>query len=97
MSPKFCPSWLLTLSRRDSLAPKNELFSDCLLNLWLGANWSWLAGVVGETMEATLMPPEVGELSGCAMFVVMGDGVLSLVEEWYPEEGGVLIMGPILD
>ena len=32
---------------------------------------------VGKTVEATLIPPEVGELSGCGpMLVVVGEGFL---------------------
>ena len=39
--------------------------------------------VVGETIEATLMPPDVGELRGCVRrLVVIGDGVLSVIDDW---------------
>jgi hypothetical protein len=40
-------------------------------------------------MDATLMPLEVGEMSGwLSNWVLMGDGVLSVAtEDWYPEGG----------
>jgi hypothetical protein len=85
--------WLIllsTLSLLDSasgMSPfrKPALFgaesSDCGLSKRRG---SALPGVVGETIEATLMLPlVVGETSGCGSrwdVVVVGDGVLSTGE-----------------
>src|SRR5262245_20944695 len=46
---------------------------------------SALPGVVGETMEATLMLP-AGETRGCgSRLLVVGDGVLSVGEVWNDE------------
>jgi len=55
---------------------------------------SALPGVVGETIDATLMLPllVVGDTSGCGrkwFVVVVGDGVLSTGEGWKPECGGL--------
>lgn len=45
---------------------------------------SMLDGVVGETIEATVMPLEIGdESAGTVSEVVeIGDGVLSATEDW---------------
>jgi hypothetical protein len=39
-----------------------------------------LLGVVGETMEATLMPLTDGETKGCGILEATGEGVLSAAE-----------------
>jgi hypothetical protein len=77
---------LSTLSLRDSASgtsplAKEALFgaesSDCVRSKRRG---SALPGVVGETIEATLMLLFVGDTSGCGrrLDVVVGDGVLSM-------------------
>ena len=41
-----------------------------------------LSGEVGDTIEATLIPPEEGELRGCGCWLAaIGDGVLSTAED----------------
>jgi hypothetical protein len=56
---------------------------DCLLNRVCIDCASVEAGVVGETIDATLIPPDVGELRGCEIrLVVIGEGVLSVTDDW---------------
>ena len=50
---------------------------------------SGLKGVVGDTMDATVMLLEAGETTDPTMeFAATGEGVLSATEE-YPDDGGV--------
>lgn len=52
---------------------------------------SALRGVVGDTIEATLILLFVGDTSGSGRrwVAVVGDGVLSTGEVWKPEFGGL--------
>lgn len=59
-----------------------------------------LPGVVGETIDATLILLAIGDTSGCGMrLVVMGDGVLSVVEckEWKAEAPGLSALTPLYE
>jgi hypothetical protein len=91
---------LSTLSLRDRASGTSPLrkvallgaeSSDCGRSKRRG---SALPGVVGETIDATLMLPllVVGDTSGCGRrwdVVAVGDGVLSTGEGWKPECGGL--------
>jgi hypothetical protein len=50
---------------------------------------STLKGVVGDTIDATVILLEAGDTRGPMLFVAIGDGVLSVPDDWYPEDGGV--------
>jgi hypothetical protein len=62
-----------------SIAPPGIESSDVGRSYRLG---SALPGVVGDTIDATLMLLAAGDTSGCGIrFDVMGDGVLSVVND----------------
>jgi hypothetical protein len=50
---------------------------------------STLKGVVGDTIDATVILLEAGDIRGPMLFEAIGDGVLSVPDDWYPEDGGV--------
>lgn len=58
-----------------------------------------LPGVVGETMDATLILLVIGDTSGWGMRLVeMGDGVLSVDgKEWKPEAPGLSALTPLYE
>jgi hypothetical protein len=81
MSPKFVPSLLSTDSLRGIsggyVADGGAESYDWWLNLL-----TRLSGDVGETIEATLMPPDAGLFNGCVLGPVeIGEGVLSMMDE----------------
>jgi hypothetical protein len=95
--------WLIllsTLSLLDNASGISPLKNVALLGAessdWGRSNrrGSALPGVVGETIEATLMLPLLvaGDTSGCGRrcdVVVVGDGVLSTGDGWKAECGGL--------
>jgi hypothetical protein len=50
---------------------------------------STLEGEVGDTIDATVMLLEAGDTRGPSVFVAIGEGVFSVPDDWYPEDGGV--------
>lgn len=82
MSPKFAPNLLSTdslleVSPGGKVAEWGAESNECWLNLLIK-----LLGDVGDTIEATLIPPEAGLLSDVVFRVfAMGEGVLSAVED----------------
>jgi len=81
MSPKFDPSLLSTDSRRGisagNVADGGAESYECWLNLLIR-----FSGEVGDTIEATLIPPDAGLFNGCVFGPVdIGEGVLSIRDD----------------